>query len=82
MGFPSVAGNFQESFRVIAASRGAGEIRELPGVSVASSGVTLQMFNAAFLSGQPPATENKGLTALHAHSRASGAAIHRGSSEG
>ena len=36
---------------MIAASRAAGEVRELPGVSVASSGVTFQMFNAAFLSG-------------------------------
>jgi hypothetical protein len=80
--FPSVAGNLRESFRVIAASRGGGEIRELPGVSVASSGVTFQMFNAAFLSGQPPATETNRLTALHAYSRASLAAIHRGSSEG
>ena len=35
---------------MIAASRAAGELRELPGVSVASSGVTFQMFNAAFLS--------------------------------
>ncbi len=45
-----MADNLRESFRVIAASRPAGEVRELPGVSVASSGVTFQMFNAAFLS--------------------------------
>ena len=45
-----VAGNLRESFRAIAASRGPGEIRELAGVSIASSGVTFQMFNAAFLS--------------------------------
>jgi ribosomal protein S18 acetylase RimI-like enzyme len=49
--FSSVAGNLRESFRVIAASRQGGEIREFPGVSVASAGVTFQMFNAAFLSG-------------------------------
>ena len=46
-----MADNLRESFRVIAASRQAGEIRELPGVSIASAGVAFQMFNAAFLSG-------------------------------
>ena len=35
---------------MIAASRGPARIRELPGVSIASAGVTFQMFNAAFLS--------------------------------
>jgi ribosomal protein S18 acetylase RimI-like enzyme len=45
-----VGGNLRESFRTIAASRGQGEIRELAGVSIASAGVTFQMFNAAFLS--------------------------------
>ncbi len=45
-----VAGNLRESFRVIAASRRAGELREMPGVSIASAGSTFQMFNAAFLS--------------------------------
>jgi ribosomal protein S18 acetylase RimI-like enzyme len=45
-----VAENLRESFRVIAASRGAGELRELHGVSIASAGSTFQMFNAAFLS--------------------------------
>jgi len=54
--FTSVADNLRESFRVIAASRGPGEVRELPGVSIASAGVTFQMFNAAFLSA-PVATE-------------------------
>jgi ribosomal protein S18 acetylase RimI-like enzyme len=48
--FETVADNLRESFRVIAASRGDGEVRELRGVSIASSGVTFQMFNAAFLS--------------------------------
>jgi ribosomal protein S18 acetylase RimI-like enzyme len=48
--FENVADNLRESFRVIAASRGEGELRELRGVSIASSGVTFQMFNAAFLS--------------------------------
>ena len=50
MSFETVAENLRESFRVIAASRPAGEIRELRGVSIASAGVTFQMFNAAFLS--------------------------------
>jgi ribosomal protein S18 acetylase RimI-like enzyme len=48
--FETVAGNLRESFRVIAASRTAGENRELRGVSVAAAGVAFQMFNAAFLS--------------------------------
>ena len=51
MDYSNVAENLRESFRVIAASRAGGEVRELPGVSVASSGVAFQMFNAAFLSG-------------------------------
>ena len=50
MSFESVALNLRESFRIIAASRSAGELRELPGVSLASAGTTFQMFNAAFLS--------------------------------
>ncbi len=48
--FENVADNLRESFRVIAASHGLGELRELRGVSIASAGVTFQMFNAAFLS--------------------------------
>jgi ribosomal protein S18 acetylase RimI-like enzyme len=48
----NVAQNLRESFRVIAASRRAGELRELHGVSIASAGSTFQMFNAAFLSTQ------------------------------
>jgi ribosomal protein S18 acetylase RimI-like enzyme len=48
--FQNVAENLRESFRAIAASRVGGENRELRGVSVASAGVTFQMFNAAFLS--------------------------------
>ena len=35
---------------MVAAGRSAGEVRELPGVSIAAAGVTFQMFNAAFLS--------------------------------
>ena len=56
MNFENVAENLRESFRVIAGSRAAGEVRELPGVSIASAGATFQMFNAAFLS-EPVATD-------------------------
>ena len=56
MTFENVADNLRESFRVVAAGRGRGEVRELPGVSIAAAGVTFQMFNAAFLSA-PVATE-------------------------
>jgi ribosomal protein S18 acetylase RimI-like enzyme len=56
--FQLVADNLRESFRAIAASRTAGELRELPGVSIASAGVTFQMFNTAFLSG-PVANETE-----------------------
>jgi GNAT superfamily N-acetyltransferase len=50
MDFHSVESNLRESFRVVAAHRAAGELREMEGVSIASAGVTFQMFNAAFLS--------------------------------
>jgi GNAT superfamily N-acetyltransferase len=48
--FRIVEENLRASFRVLAASRPTGEVREAPGVSIASAGVTFQMFNAAFLS--------------------------------
>jgi ribosomal protein S18 acetylase RimI-like enzyme len=54
--FSDVAENLRESFRILASGKGSGEIRELTGVSIASAGVTFQMFNAAFLSG-PVASE-------------------------
>jgi ribosomal protein S18 acetylase RimI-like enzyme len=50
MTYRTVAENLRESFRVIAASRPVGELRELHGVSIASAGVAFQMFNASFLS--------------------------------
>lgn len=50
MNYENVAQNLRESFRVIAASRAAGENRELRGVSIAAAGATFQMFNCAFLS--------------------------------
>jgi ribosomal protein S18 acetylase RimI-like enzyme len=56
MEFESVATNLRESFRVVAAHRSGGELQEMEGVSIASAGVTFQMFNAAFLSA-PVASE-------------------------
>lgn len=58
MTFENVADNLREQFRVVAAGRGDGEVRELPGVSIAAAGVTFQMFNAAFLSA-PVLTESE-----------------------
>lgn len=58
MEFQLVADNLRESFRAIASSRTGGELRELNGVSIASAGVTFQMFNTAFLSG-PVTTERE-----------------------
>ncbi len=73
MDFTTVANNLRESFRVLAGGRKSGEVRELRGVSIASAGVTFQMFNAAFLSG-PVASEAELeqrilLAALHFQSR-------------
>jgi len=58
MDFESVAANLRESFRVVAVHRKAGEVHEMEGVSIASAGVTFQMFNAAFLSA-PVISENQ-----------------------
>ncbi len=49
MTFETVAANLREQFRIVAASHAGGELREYPGVSIASSGVAFNMFNAAFL---------------------------------
>jgi ribosomal protein S18 acetylase RimI-like enzyme len=54
--FRDVESNLRDSFRVLADKKPLGEVREYPGVTVASAGVTFQMFNAAFLS-SPVATE-------------------------
>jgi ribosomal protein S18 acetylase RimI-like enzyme len=56
--FQTVADNLRESFRIVAGSREEGEVRELPGVSIASANVAFQMFNAAFLS-TPVASETE-----------------------
>lgn len=50
MAFECVERNLRDSFRIVAAHRSGGELRELEGVSIASAGVSFQMFNAAFLS--------------------------------
>lgn len=50
MEFQCVETNLRESFRVVAAHRSEGELQEMDGVSIASAGVTFQMFNTAFLS--------------------------------
>jgi len=69
----AIAENLRESFRIIAASRAGGEVRELKGVSIASASATFQMFNAAFLS-SPVASESELsqrilLPDLHFHTR-------------
>jgi len=48
--FLTVEENLRQSFRLLASSRAPGEVREAAGVTIASAGVTFQMFNAAFLS--------------------------------
>ncbi len=58
MEFESVAANLRESFRAVASHRADGELKEMEGVSIASAGVTFQMFNAAFLSA-PVTTESQ-----------------------
>jgi len=50
MDFHPVEFNLRESFRALAVRRAAGDVLELPGVSIASLGAKFQMFNAAFLS--------------------------------
>jgi len=50
MEFQCVETNLRDSFRTVAAHRAAGEVREMEGVSIASAGVTFQMFNTALLS--------------------------------
>src|SRR5438067_1445870 len=51
MEFRLVEENLRQSFRVLASGRPHAGVLELPGVSIASLGVSFQMFNAAFLSG-------------------------------
>jgi len=46
--FHCVADNLRQSFRALANGKPGASVIELPGVSIASLGVTFQMFNAAF----------------------------------
>lgn len=76
MDFRSVEENLRHSFRLFATSRKLGEIREMPGVSIASAGVSFQMFNAAFLS-EPVRSEQElsrriALAAVHFGARGLG----------
>jgi GNAT superfamily N-acetyltransferase len=48
MDFHPVEQNLRRMFRVLASRRESAEIRELPGVAIASLGSSFQMFNAAF----------------------------------
>lgn len=71
--FHAVEANLRECFRILASWRARGDVLELPGVTVASAGVTFQMFNAAFLSA-PAETiadleERIGLAARHFDAR-------------
>jgi GNAT superfamily N-acetyltransferase len=50
MDFRAVEENLRDSFRVLAQGRSRADVIELPGLSIASLGVSFQMFNAAFLS--------------------------------
>jgi hypothetical protein len=48
--------NLRHCFRVMTGGRPHSDIREYPGLTIASAGVTFQMFNAAFLA--PPLVES------------------------
>lgn len=50
-----IEGNLLGLFRHFAGSRAEGEVREMPGVSLASCGATFHLFNAAFFSEPVPA---------------------------
>jgi GNAT superfamily N-acetyltransferase len=71
MDFHPVEFNLRESFRVLADGRAAGDVLELPGVSIASVGAKFQMFNAAFLSArvETPAELEARLQSAAAHFR-------------
>jgi GNAT superfamily N-acetyltransferase len=47
--FQVVESNLRASFRILAEGRPRSDVREIAGISIASAGVTFQMFNAAFL---------------------------------
>ena len=71
--FTEVEQNLRESFRALAFRRPTGELREWPGLTIASLGVEFQMFNAAFLSAPVQTEEQLGrmvsLAAVHFQAR-------------
>jgi GNAT superfamily N-acetyltransferase len=58
MSFRFIEENLRESFRVLARERVRGDVLELPGLSIASLGVTFQMFNAVFLNSEVESQED------------------------
>jgi ribosomal protein S18 acetylase RimI-like enzyme len=73
MTFQALAENLRESFRIVAASRPGGEVREFPGVSIAAAAAEFQMFNAAFLSepveGETDLAQRIAMAAVHFQAR-------------
>ena len=69
MDYRPVEENLRAMFRILASRRKTGEVREMPGVTIASLGTAFQMFNAAFLSS--PVVDERDLTR-----RAELAAVH------
>ena len=74
MEFENVEENLRQSFRALAFDRPAGDIREIAGISIASSGAQFQMFNAAFLSGPVGSVDEmeRRIVAAQVHFRARG----------
>jgi hypothetical protein len=72
--FENVEENLRQSFRALAFDRPAGDIREIAGISIASSGAEFQMFNAAFLSGPVGSVDEmeRRIVAAQVHFRARG----------
>jgi GNAT superfamily N-acetyltransferase len=72
--FENVEENLRQSFRALAFDRPAGDIREIAGISIASSGAEFQMFNAAFLSGRVGSVEEmeRRIEVARVHFRARG----------
>jgi ribosomal protein S18 acetylase RimI-like enzyme len=72
--FSTVEENLRYSFRVLAADRPRGEVREIAGVSIAAAGTPFQMFNAAFLAGPVSSQEDleRRIAAAQVHFRVRG----------
>ncbi len=74
MAFERVEENLRHSFRVLAMDRPGSDVREIAGVSIAASGTSFQMFNAAFLScpvGSPEELDRR-IAMARVHFRARG----------